>query len=79
MAFSQADVDALKESIAASGNAQEVRYADGAGVKYLSANDALALLGRMEQDARLAAADAAAALGVPVARRAFRASFSSGY
>lgn len=79
MAFTQADLDGLRASIAAAGNTAEVRYADGTLVRYLTTPDALALLSRMESEVAAASASAAEAAGTPVRARAFRASYQSGW
>lgn len=70
MAWTQTDVDALKTAIAAAGNAAEVRYSDGAQVRYMPVTDAQNLLQMME-------ADVAAASSRRV--RGFRATLRSGY
>lgn len=57
--WTPADVVALKQAIAASGNVQSVTYDDGKQVRYLPVAEALALLARMEDDVRVAGSAAA--------------------
>lgn len=67
--WTQDDVNRLKTSIAAAGNAQSVTYSDGAQVRYLPVGEALALLARMEADVRAAVAVALPAVADPMRRR----------
>ncbi|MCK8787649.1 hypothetical protein M0638_25100 [Roseomonas sp. NAR14] len=76
MPFTQADIDALKQAIAAAGAAGTVRDSSGRSVVYLSPADALAKLNLMQRDVDAAAATAGT---VPAMRRAFVGSVRSGY
>ncbi|MBN9525774.1 MAG: hypothetical protein J0H82_06215 [Alphaproteobacteria bacterium] len=58
MAFTQAQVDALKDAIAAAGIDQEVEYADGSRVKRMTPAQARDLLAMMEADVKATAPSA---------------------
>jgi hypothetical protein len=77
MAFTLEQLEALKASIAAAGNAADVSYSDGARVRYLSPVEASRLLDLMTADVRSAASAAADPTARPI--RAFRAQLRSGY
>ena len=79
MAFSQADLDALKAAIAEAGTTSEVRFSDNSLVRYISTTEAVTLLRLMEADVQKAASDAAVVSGGASAPRAFRASFGGGW
>jgi hypothetical protein len=76
MAWTQADIDALKAAIVASAGVAEVRYADGSAVRYMAPDQAAKLLQTMQLDVN--AADTSGSGGA-TRIRAFRGALSSGY
>jgi hypothetical protein len=77
MAWTQADIDALKAAIVASAGVAEVRYADGSAVRYMAPDQAAKLLQTMQLDVNAAAATVSGSGTTRV--RAFRGALSSGY
>jgi hypothetical protein len=75
MAWTQADIDALKAAIVASAGVAEVRYADGSAVRYMAPDQAAKLLQTMQLDLNSADTSESGATRI----RAFRGALSSGY